>query len=257
MADEVGLGDAVGVIHVFLEQCFVVFDSALDQTGAIFIDHVLHVVRDFDFVEDRAVVLLFPSVRLVSQQVDHTDEVVFGTDGQLERNRIGMELFLDLVHHLKEIGACAVHLVDVADTRDVVLVGLVPHGFRLGLHPANGAEDGNGAIEHAQRAFHFDSEVDVARGVDDVDLVSLIIKVPEHRCSGRGNGDATFLLLNHPIHGGGTVVDFTYLMAAASIIEDTLGRRRLTGVDVCHDADITREAERVDHHIILSVLHNS
>ena len=96
----------------------------------------------------------------------------------------------------------------------------------------------------------------MAGGVDDIDLISLIVKVPEHRCCSRSDGDATLLLLYHPVHGGGAVVNFTYLMTTASIIEDTLRRGRLTGVDVSHDADITHEVERI-HHIFLSVLHNS
>ena len=255
LRDEFGFGDAVGVFHILLKQHFVVFDGPLDESGAVFRHHVFHVLGDFDFVEHGAVVLFFPSVRLIPQQVDHANELVFGTDGQLDGDGSGVKSLLDLVHYLKEIGACAVHLVDVADAGDVVLVGLMPHGFRLRLDTADGAEDGDGAIEDAQRTLHFDGEVDVAGRVNDVDFVGLIIKVPENRCCGRGDGDATFLLLNHPVHGGGAVVNLTYLMAASGVIQNTLRRRRLTGVDVCHDANVARQAERV--HISLDVLHNS
>ena len=256
LADDFLGGDAVGVFHVLLEQCLVVFDGSLDEVGAVFRNHFLHVFGDFDFVVNRAIVGFFPSVCLIPNQVNDSDEVVFGTDGQLDGHWSSVELLADLVQHLKEIGACAVHLVDVADTRDIVFVGLVPHGFRLRLHPTDGAEDGDSTIQNAQRAFHLNGEIDVAGGVDDINLVSLVIKMPEHRCCSRSDGDATLLLLNHPVHGGGAVVNFTYLMTTASIIEDTLRRRRLAGVDVSHDADITSEAERV-HHIFLSVLHNS
>ena len=129
LADDFFGGDAVGVFHVLLKQRLVVFDGALDEAGAVVRNHVLHVFGNLNLVEHGTVVHFFPSVRLIPNQVNNTDEVVFGTDGQLDGDRSSVELLADLVHHLKEIGACAVHLVDVADTRDVVFVGLVPDGL--------------------------------------------------------------------------------------------------------------------------------
>ena len=73
-----------------------------------------------------------------------------------------------------EVGADAVHLVDEAHPRDVVLVGLAPHRLGLRLHAAHGAEHEHRAVEHAQAALHLDGEVDVAR-------VSMMLK----RCSGK------------------------------------------------------------------------
>jgi hypothetical protein len=40
-------------------------------------------------------------------------------------------------------------------------------------------------------------------------------------------------------------MDFADLVGLASIIEDALGRRRLAGVDVRHDADIAILLERM------------
>jgi hypothetical protein len=74
--------------------------------------------------------------------------------------------------HEVEVGAGAVHLVDEADARHAVLVGLAPHGLGLRLDAGDPVEHRDRAVEHAQRALHLDGEVDVAGGVDDVDLVS-------------------------------------------------------------------------------------
>ena len=71
-----------------------------------------------------------------------------------------------------EVRAQLVHLVDEADARNVVLVSLAPHSLGLRLDAFLAVEHGNGAVEHAQRALNLDREVDVARGVDDVDLVA-------------------------------------------------------------------------------------
>src|SRR5699024_10802495 len=62
-------------------------------------------------------------------------------------------------------------------------------------------EHGDGTIEHAQRTLHLDGEVDVAGGVDDVDLVV----VPVSGGRGARDRDSAFLLLRHPVHGAGTV----------------------------------------------------
>ena len=62
-----------------------------------------------------------------------------------------------------KFGADAVHLVDEADARYLVLVGLAPDGLALGLDAGDGVEDSHRTVEDAQRALHLDREVDVAR----------------------------------------------------------------------------------------------
>ena len=79
----------------------------------------------------------------------------------------------DRLHGEVEVRAELVHLVDEADARDVVLVGLAPDRLGLGLDALLAVEHGDGAVEDAQGALHLDGEVDVAGGVDDVDLVVL------------------------------------------------------------------------------------
>src|SRR5207248_236099 len=59
-----------------------------------------------------------------------------------------------------------------------------------------------------------------------------------------GDGDPALLFLDHPVHGGGPLMDFPDLIVDAGIIEDALGGRGLAGIDVGHDADIARPFER-------------
>ena len=148
-------------------------------------------------------------------------------------------LRLDLRQRLLEVGADAVHLVDEADARHAVPVGLAPHRFRLRLDARHGVEHRDRAVEHAQRALHFDGEVDVARRVDDVDAVI----APEAGRRGRGDGDAALLLLLHPVHDGGAFVHFADLVRDAGVEQDPLGRGGLAGIDVGHDADVPRPFE--------------
>ena len=53
-----------------------------------------------------------------------------------------------------------------------------------------------------------------------------------------GDGDAALLLLLHPVHGRGAVVDFADLMGLAGVVEDPLGGRGLARVDVGHDPEV-------------------
>src|SRR5437764_15458027 len=87
----------------------------------------------------------------------------------------------------------------------------------------------------------------MAGGVDDVDPMAL----PLGR-GGRGSDrDAPLLLLLHPVHHRGALVNLPHLVGPPCVIEDALSRRRLTGVDVRHDPDVAcvLEAELTRHEI--------
>ena len=145
------------------------------------------------------------------------------------------------MHGAGEVRADAVHLVDERDPRHGVLVGLAPDGLGLRLDAGDGVEQRDRAVEDAQRALDLDGEVDVAGRVDDVDAVLAPL-------AGRRGGrdrDAALLLLLHPVHRGGALVDLADLVGPPRVIEDALGRRRLTGVDVRHDPDVPGLLERV------------
>jgi hypothetical protein len=45
--------------------------------------------------------------------------------------------------------------------------------------------------------------------------------------------------LLHPVHDGGAVIDLTDSLGNARVEQDSLGGRRLAGIDVRHDADVS------------------
>lgn len=121
------------------------------------------------------------------------------------------------------------------------MVGLTPNGFRLGLNAAHSAVNHHRAVQHTHGTFDFNREVDVPRGVDDVETVRLVLHVhaaPEAGRSGGRNRDTTFLFLFHPVHRGSAVVDFTELMVDAREEQNTFGRRGLARVNVGRNTDI-------------------
>ena len=55
-------------------------------------------------------------------------------DGNLNRDGLGIEALADGIDGMLEIGTHLVNLVDEANSRDAVLIGLTPDFFRLRLH---------------------------------------------------------------------------------------------------------------------------
>ena len=178
--------------------------------------------------------------RLHVDQVDDALEVGLGPDRQLDRHRMRAEAVDHRLDAALEVRADAVHLVDVRDARDLVLVGLAPDGLGLRLYTSDGVEQRDCTVEHAQRALDLDREVHVAGRIDDVDPVV----GPLAGGRGRRDRDAALLLLLHPVHGRGALVDLAHLVGLAGVVEDALGRRRLARIDVGHDPDVSGLFER-------------
>ncbi len=62
---------------------------------------------------------------------------------------------------------------------------------------------------------------------------------PEYGRRGGGDRDAALALLGHPVHHGVTVVDLAQLVGEAGVEQDALRRRRLAGIDMSHDANVS------------------
>ncbi len=72
---------------------------------------------------------------------------------------------------------------------------------------------------------HLKSEVDVARCINDVDLMFL----PVACCGGSGNCDTSLLLLHHPVHGCSAFVHFTNLVRFTRVVKNALRASGLVG----------------------------
>ncbi len=166
-------------------------------------------------------------------------ELVVTAQRYLAQQRIGAQALADALHAMGEAGADAIHLVDVAQARHVVLVGKTPVGLGLRLHAGHAVEHHDSAVEHAQASVHLDGEVDVPGRVDHVDLVSL----PFGRHGRRLDGDAALTLLLQVVRGGRTlavlgVVDVDDLVLLAGVVEHALSRGGLASIDMRNDADV-------------------
>ena len=231
----------IGVLEELLHESLVRCCYLLDELGAPLGGLGFHRLGNLAQLEVVAHGLVVEVVdRIIIYKVYQTLELILGTDRQHDGQSRSAEVLLDLRADREEVGARAVHLVDVTDTGHVVLVGLTPYGLRLGLHAAHGAERSDCAVQHTQRTLHLDGEVHVSRGVDQVDLILVVFVLPECGRRSRGDRDAALLLLNHPVHRSAALVHLADLVGLTRVKKDTLRRGGLTGIDVGHDTDITR-----------------
>ena len=232
--------------QIFHHQVVVAFGNGFHQNAAVFFSLFQHLGGNIDepFVLTHVVAI---HDGFHADQVNHTLELVFTADGNLKGNRVGVQPVAHHVHDMEEVSADDVHLIDICHTRHFVLVSLAPYGFRLGFYAAFGRKHCNRSVQHAQGAFYFNREVNVARCVNNIDTVRIILffgTLPHAGgCSG-GNRDATFLFLYHPVHGGRAVMNLTDLMSLTGVEQDAFRGGRLTGVDVSHDADISCSFKR-------------
>ena len=221
-------------LEIELHDLIVEVGDRFQQLLAVLLRQLAHVFRNFLNAHVFAEVVVI-DVGVHLNEIDDAAEIRFLADGELDRNRVALQPFIDHVDHVVEICAHDVHLVDVDHTRDVVVIRLSPDRFGLRLDAAFGTEDGHAAIEHTQGTLDLNGEVHVTRGVDDVDAGTF----PEASGRGARDGDAALLLLLHPVHGGSALMGLADLVVDAGVEQNAFRRRRLAGVDVRHDTDIS------------------
>ena len=230
---ELLLGDLL-VHEELFGQSVVAAGDRLQKLGSCGLGLLQQVGGNIDLLHILAEVILVNG-GLHGDQVDDTLEGILLADGKLDGESVGLEAISHHLHGVFKVGAVDIHLVDVGDTGNLVLIGLMPDGFGLRLDAALCAEHGDSAVQNAQGALNLDGEVHVARRIDDVDTETL----PETGRGGRLNGNTSLLLLDHEVHGSSALVHFADLMGLARIEQDALGRCGLAGVDMRHDADIS------------------
>ena len=240
-------------LEVLLHQLFVVLGNSLDQNVTVLfslLDHILGDRLGAHIVAHIVVVDL--SVHI--DQVNDTTEGILLTDRQLDRYAVSVQTIVQHLDAAEEVGTHGIHLVDVDHTGSLVLVSLTPSGLRLGLDTALSSQNGHRTVQHAQRTLNLNSEVHVARGVDDIDAVTVLLEcdrillglrvAPVAGGSSGSDGDTTLLLLNHPVHGSAAIMNFADLVVDAGVVQNTLGSRSLTSIDMGHNADISRHLKR-------------
>ncbi len=129
-----------------------------------------------------------------------------------------------------------VDLVDHGDERQSRLDRLVEIGERLGLDALSRVDDQQGSFAGGQRPRDLVREVNMARRVDEVELVALAIFGRVGHANGLQLDRDSALALE--VHGVKHLVLHIALADRAGVLEQAVGQRRFAVVDVGDDAEV-------------------
>ena len=140
----------------------------------------------------------------------------------------------DLPQHRLMARPAPVDLVDEEQGRDAQPPQRPHQHPCLRLHPFDGGDHQDDAVEHAEDALHLGDEVRVAGGVDEVDGHP----VEREGDDGRLDGDAAPALQGEGVGAGVPVVDAADLVDHPGRMEQPLGQAGLTGVDMGENSQV-------------------
>ncbi len=235
--------DTVDAFHGLFHDFVAVVGAAVDEPGAVFVGLVNEFGRNFLFDQIFAVGA-FEVVGLHFDEVDHALQLVFEAYRNLHHAGLVVQLFAEHFGHAERVSAGAVALVDEHHARHMVALHLAVDGNRLGLNAFHAGKNEDSAVKHAERTFHFDSEVHVPRGIDDVDGVLFAGLGMGPVCEGSGglNRDAAFAFKFHGVHRGTDAVlatDFVNSVNTLCEEEDAFGEGSLTRVNVGRNTNVS------------------
>jgi hypothetical protein len=145
------------------------------------------------------------------QKIDNSIKIVLRAVGKIDKGRLRPETRFNLLQDTFRIGTQAIKLIDKSQTRDLIAVCLSPYGLTLRLDTFDSGKNNHRAVEDAKTAFHLRCKVDMARSIDQIDLMV----VPRESGCGRRNGNASFAFIQSKIHDGLPIMHFPDLMGAA------------------------------------------
>jgi len=143
---------------------------------------------------------------------------------------------LDLLLDAVRIGRGEVDLVDHRHNGEVVVDREIGVGERLRLDALRGVDDQERSFAGGKAARDLVGEIDVAGGVDEVELVRLAVVGLVEETDGAGlDGDAALALEVHVVED---LVHHLALGEGVGAFEDAVGQGRLAVVDVGDDGEV-------------------
>ena len=169
--------------------------------------------------------------------VEDAAEVAARTDGPVHGVGVDAQNALDLLHELEGVARVVVELVHEGEDRDVAKRADLEELDGLGLDALCAVDDHDGGVGGHEGAVGVLREVLVARGVEDVHAVPVVLELQDRR----RDGDAALLLDVHPVRDGmlgrALALDRAGSLDAAGIEQQLLGKCGLTGVRVADDRE--------------------
>ena len=197
---------------------------------------VVHVVDDHALL-DAAAVGGREEVDLLLVDGVGALEALAHADGPAQGGALDAQVFLDVGQHVQGVQAVAVELVDEGHDGRVAHAADVHELAGLGLDALGAVDDQQGGVHGRQDAVGVLGEVLVARRVQEVHVVAVVLELHDRG----GHGDAALLLHLHPVRGGvaGRLarLDRAGHVDGAAEEQELLRQGRLARVRVADDAE--------------------
>ena len=173
--------------------------------------------------------------KTVLQQREDAAEGLAHADGPGDGHALELEHVLDFADHVERIAHFAVELVDERDDRRLAHAADFEKLDCLGFHALGGIDHHHGGVDGGQHSVRVFREVLMARGVEQVDDVIVIVEL-HHRTR---HGNAALLFDFHPVGrgvtGGLTALDGAGHLNGAAEQKELFRERRLAGVRMGND----------------------
>ena len=174
--------------------------------------------------------VVFKQFNLFFNAVINADVIAVDTDRPVNRVRADAQYLLDFVHQIKRVAAVTVKLVYKGKYRQLPAVANPEQLFRLRFHALGAVNKHYGAVSRHQSAVGIFRKVLMARCIQNVYAVAVIIKLQNGACY----GNAALLFNFHPVRNG-MAVGFTRLnrtgkVNCAAVQQKFFRQRRFTGV---------------------------
>ncbi len=176
----------------------------------------------------------FVKVGAPGKQVDDAPKVLSTPNGNFHRNHLGRQVLADVLINALEVGVLPVHHRNKQDGGEVALFQHLPHPLGSHLDPGRSREAHDGAIRHPHARARFAQKVQVAGGVQEVDLGVHPVRVRHRHTHGDPVGD-----LLRAEHGErGSVGCGAMSPGRPGGVAACIDQRCLSGGAVTHDDDV-------------------
>ena len=178
--------------------------------------------------------IFFVPVSPLVQYADDSCEILFRSQGNLNRNWRASEYLGNRFERPLEAGVIPIHLVKDDDTRQPEFIAKFPHLFRLNLYTRDRIDYDQGRVRHPQSQFGLGKERAISRRIQDVDLRL----PPLHTCHGGGNRHLPRDLLFVVICRRAAIIHSSHPLACSPRVQHCRYQRGLPRVAVPHNRHI-------------------
>jgi hypothetical protein len=110
-------------------------------------------------------------VRFPVNDVNKASHSVIGSDGNLHCGNCQTQFLPDGLNGVPRVGSHSIQLVDKNYSWNMIPDHLLVNSDCLGLYAADSTQQQDGAVQDSQGSFDLNGEVDVAWGIDEVDVM--------------------------------------------------------------------------------------